>query len=186
MEMVVGIGANLAHCRGGRPAGAISARHLGEPRPQEPRRPLPYDEVEIAVDIPGGGGGQLPCTLTKPRAAGRFAAVVLVTGSGPQDRHETMMGHKPFLVLSDAITRAGVAVLPCDDRGVGKSTGAGALGDATTFDFAADALAEVVALRARSDVDPSRVGVVGHSEGAIVATLAAARAAGPEPPVPDP
>ena len=117
-------------------------------------------------------GVTLACTLTKPNGAGPFAAVVLATGSGPQDRDETLMGHKPFLVLSDAITRAGLAVLRCDDRGHAASTGTFAT--ATTLDFAQDALAAVAWLRARPDVARDRVGIVGHSEGATVAAIAAA------------
>jgi len=142
------------------------------PRPQEPARPLPYDEVELAV--PGGSPGvQLACTLTRPRGPGPFGAVVLATGSGPQDRDEALAGHRPFLVLSDALTRAGVAVLRCDDRGVGASTGA--FDRATTLDFAADALAALAALRQRPEVRRDRVGIVGHSEGSTVAAIAAAR-----------
>jgi len=114
----------------------------------------------------------LACTLTKPSGAGPFAAVVLATGSGPQDRDETLMGHRPFLVLSDAITRAGLAVLRCDDRGYAASTGTYAT--ATTVDFARDALAAVAWLRARPEVARDRVGIVGHSEGATVAAMAAA------------
>ena len=144
------------------------------PRAQEPRRPLPYDEIETAVENPPAGI-TLACTITKPHGKGPFAGVVLFTGSGPQDRDETLMGHKPFLVLSDAITRAGVEVLRCDDRGVGKSTGAFA--NATTFDFADDALAEVAALRARPEVARAHVGIVGHSEGSTVAAIAAAKSA---------
>jgi pimeloyl-ACP methyl ester carboxylesterase len=140
-------------------------------RPQEPRRPLPYEELDITV--PGGAKDvTLACTLTKPTGAGPFAAVVLATGSGPQDRDESLMGHKPFLVLSDALTRAGLEVLRCDDRGVGASTGTFAA--ATTLDFANDALAAVAALRARPDVARDRVGIVGHSEGATVAAIGAA------------
>ena len=143
-------------------------------RPQEPRRPLPYDEIELAVEN-APAAVRLACTLTKPRGNGPFAGVVLFTGSGPQDRDESLMGHKAFLVLADTITRAGVEVLRCDDRGVGKSTGAFAR--ATTFDFADDALAEVAALRARPEIVRAHVGVVGHSEGATVAAIAAAKSA---------
>ena len=140
-------------------------------RPQQPARPLPYDELELFVD--GPSHNRLACTLTKPRGSGPFGAVVLITGSGPQNRDEAIAGHRPFLVLADAITRRGIAVLRCDDRGVGGS--AGVFATATTFDFADDALAELAALRARSDVDPARVGLVGHSEGAIIAPIAAVR-----------
>jgi hypothetical protein len=117
-----------------------------EPRVQEPKRPLPYDEIEMTVDNPTGHDA-LACTLTKPRGAGPFAAVALLTGSGRQNRDEALMGHRPFLVLSDAITRKGVAVLRCDDRGIARSTGD--FQGATTFDFVGDALAQVAALRAR-------------------------------------
>jgi len=140
-------------------------------RPQQPVRPLPYDELELVVD--GPSHNRLACTLTRPRQPGPFAAVVLITGSGPQNRDEAIAGHRPFLVLADAITRRGIAVLRCDDRGVGRS--AGVFATATTFDFTDDALAEVAALRARADVDPARVGLVGHSEGAMIAPIAAVR-----------
>ena len=140
-------------------------------QPQTPTRPFPYDELMLAIDNPAGHD-TLGCTLTKPRAAGPFPAVVMITGSGPQDRDETIMGHKPFLVLADALTRRGIAVLRCDDRGVGASTGDYAA--ATTFDFVSDALAAVAALRTRPDIAPGAVGLVGHSEGAIVAPMAAA------------
>jgi uncharacterized protein len=143
-----------------------------EPRVQEPKRPLPYDQIEMTVDNPTGHDA-LACTLTKPRGAGPFAAVALLTGSGPQNRDEALMGHRPFLVLSDAITRRGVAVLRCDDRGIAKSTGD--FQGATTFDFVGDALAQVAALRARVDIDPAHVGLLGHSEGGLVAPMAAAQ-----------
>ena len=141
-------------------------------RPQTPQRPLPYDEIDVSVENPTAGV-TLACTLTEPRAKGPFGAVVLATGSGPQNRDEAVMGHRPFLVLSDAITRKGVAVLRCDDRGVGKSTGV--FDKATTLDFADDALAEVRALRSRPEIDRTHVGVVGHSEGSTVAAVAAAK-----------
>ncbi|HSY40624.1 MAG TPA: alpha/beta fold hydrolase [Polyangia bacterium] len=141
-------------------------------RPQTPKRPLPYDELDVSVEN-AAARVTLACTRTEPRAKGPFGAVVLTTGSGPQNRDEALMGHSPFLVLSDAITRQGVAVLRCDDRGVFKSTGA--FGTATTFDFADDTLAEVAALRARPEIAPAHVGVLGHSEGGEIATIAAAK-----------
>jgi pimeloyl-ACP methyl ester carboxylesterase len=143
-----------------------------QPKPQEPKRPLPYDELEVTVENKPAGV-RLAGTLTKPRGAGRFPAVVLVTGSGPQDRDESLMGHKPFLVLADALTRKGIAVLRCDDRGTGKSTGEFA--KATTNDFVTDALAAVAFLRARPDIDAAHVGLVGHSEGGLIAPMAAAQ-----------
>jgi pimeloyl-ACP methyl ester carboxylesterase len=141
-------------------------------RPQEPKRPLPYREIDVLVEN-RAAGATLACTLTEPAGEGPFGAVVMATGSGPQDRDEALFGHRPFFVLSDAITRAGVAVLRCDDRGVAKSTGT--YGTATTMDFVDDALAEVAALRMRPEIARAHVGIVGHSEGAEIAALAAGR-----------
>ncbi|MCX6358366.1 MAG: alpha/beta fold hydrolase [Armatimonadetes bacterium] len=143
-------------------------------RPQNPKRPYPYREVEVtfATKTPGV---RLAGTLTLPRGKGPFPAVMLLTGSGAQDRDEELLGHRPFLVWSDALTRRGIAVLRCDDRGVGKSGGSMAL--ATTSDFAWDALCGVAFLRKRPEIDPRRVGLMGHSEGACTAALAASRSA---------
>jgi pimeloyl-ACP methyl ester carboxylesterase len=141
-------------------------------RPQEPKRPLPYREVDVLVEN-RAAGATLACTLTEPPGEGPFGAVVMATGSGPQDRDEALFGHRPFFVLSDAITRAGVAVLRCDDRGVAKSTGT--YGTATTMEFVDDTLAEVAALRMRPEIARAHVGIVGHSEGGEIAALAAAR-----------
>jgi pimeloyl-ACP methyl ester carboxylesterase len=141
-------------------------------RPQEPARPLPYREEEVAYDsVPGV---RLAATLTLPQGSGPFPTVVLITGSGPQDRDEAIAGHRPFYVLADALTRRGIAVLRADDRGVGGSTGSVA-GATTTEDFATDALAGVRFLAARPDVRDDAIGLVGHSEGGIVAPLAATR-----------
>jgi alpha-beta hydrolase superfamily lysophospholipase len=145
---------------------------LAAARPQEPKRPLPYREVGVLVEN-RAAGVTLACTLTEPEGPGPFGGVVLVTGSGPQDRDEALLGHRPFFVLSDALTRAGLAVLRCDDRGVGRSTGNFAT--ATTFDFVEDTLAELAELRARPEILPRRVGLLGHSEGAVVAPMAATR-----------
>ena len=141
-------------------------------RPQHPEPPYPYDAIDVTIptDDPGV---TLAGTLTKPHGDGPFPAVVLISGSGPQDRDETLFGHKPFLVIADALTRHGVAVLRYDDRGFGGSTGNFAA--ATTADFANDALAAVRYLRGRSDIDPARIGLIGHSEGGIVAPMAARR-----------
>jgi len=99
--------------------------------------------------------------------------VVLITGSGPQDRDETIMGHKPFLLLADYLTRRGIAVLRADDRGVGKSTGE--FSGATTADFATDTEAGIAYLKTRPEVNPKLIGLIGHSEGAIIAPMVAAR-----------
>jgi uncharacterized protein len=141
-------------------------------RPQEPKRPLPYREIDLLVEN-RVAGATLACTLTEPPGEGPFGAVVMATGSGPQDRDEALFGHRPFFVLSDAITRAGVAVLRCDDRGVAKSTGT--YGTATTLDFVDDALVEVAALRTRPEIARAHVGIVGHSEGGEIAAIAAAK-----------
>ncbi len=141
-------------------------------RPQEPKPPLPYAEIPLSIDN-RVAQVRLACTLTEPRGKGPFPAVVLITGSGPQDRDEALMSHRPFRVLSDALTRAGVAALRCDDRGFGQSTGV--FSAATTMDFVDDALAEAAALRARPEISGRHVGLLGHSEGAEIATIAAAR-----------
>ncbi|HEX8916751.1 MAG TPA: alpha/beta fold hydrolase [Humisphaera sp.] len=141
-------------------------------RPQEPKPPLPYKVEEVAYD--SAPGVKLAATLTLPKdGKGPFPAVVLITGSGPQDRDEALMGHRPFLVLADYLTRRGIAVLRADDRGVSKSTGNFAT--ATTDDFATDALAGVAFLKTRGEIDKRRIGLIGHSEGGVVAPIAAAR-----------
>ncbi len=141
-------------------------------RPQEPLPPFPYDVAEVTFEN-AAAGVTLSGTLTTPRGAARPAAVVLVSGSGPQDRDSAISGHRPFLVLADHLTRAGLAVLRYDDRGFGRSSGRFA--DATTDDFAADAAAAVAYLRALPGIDTARIMVIGHSEGGLVAARLAAR-----------
>lgn len=145
-------------------------------RPQDPVLPFPYREQEVSFSNPTGQH-KLAGTLTMPPGKGPFPAVVLVSGSGPQDRDETIMGHHPFRVLADYLTRRGVAVLRYDDRGVGQSGGTYAT--ATTADFLMDAQAALAFLRAQPGIQPKRVGMLGHSEGATIALLAGAR---PQPP----
>ncbi len=139
-------------------------------RPQTPKPPFPYNAEDVAYDR---GGIHLAGTLTFPKAAGPFPATILITGSGPQDRDETLFGHKPFFVIADALTRRGIAVLRLDDRGVGKSTGSSS--QATLDDMAGDVLAGVEYLRGRKEIDGGRIGLVGHSEGGIVGPMAASR-----------
>jgi fermentation-respiration switch protein FrsA (DUF1100 family) len=141
-------------------------------RPQLPKKPYPYNEIEVAYENKKGGI-KLAGALTEPRSGGPFPAVVLITGSGPQDRDETLFGHKPFLVLADYLTRRGIAVLRVDDRGVGGSTGN--VSDATTADFAGDVQAGVDFLKGRMEIDAGRIGLIGHSEGGIIAPLVASR-----------
>jgi pimeloyl-ACP methyl ester carboxylesterase len=142
------------------------------PRPQEPSRPYPYRDEDV-VYANTAAGNELAATLTIPSGKGPFPAVVLITGSGPQDRDESLMGHKPFLVLADYLTRRGIAVLRADDRGVGKSTGN--FEAATTADFATDAEAGIAYLKTRQELDLHRIGLIGHSEGGIIAPMVAAR-----------
>lgn len=140
-------------------------------RPQTPKPPFPYRAEEVTFENPVAAGVTLAGTLTLPGGAGPFPAAVLITGSGPQDRDETLLGHKPFAVLADHLTRNGVAVLRYDDRGVGGSTGAFAT--ATSADFATDASAAVRFLLTRPEIDRDGIGFIGHSEGGMVAQIAA-------------
>ncbi|HET6931762.1 MAG TPA: alpha/beta hydrolase [Candidatus Acidoferrum sp.] len=135
-------------------------------RPQTPARPFPY--VEEEVTFAGGAEGiALSGTLTYPKGEGPFPAVLLIAGSGPQDRDESLAKHRPFLLIADALTRKGIAVLRYDKRGVGKSTGNPDA--ATTLDLAADSKAALAFLKSRKEIDGSSIGLLGHSEGAIIA-----------------
>jgi hypothetical protein len=145
---------------------------LERPRPQNPVKPYPYRELDVAY-AGKATGVKLAATLAIPSGKGPFPAVLLIAGSGPHDRDESLMGHKPFLVLSDYLTRKGIVVLRADKRGIGKSTGDYAA--ATSADFAADAEAGVAYLWTRSEVDPHKVGLVGHSEGGSIAPMVAAK-----------
>ncbi len=131
---------------------------------------LPYSQEDVQVT---SGAIRLAGTLTLPPGQGPHPAVVLITGSGPQNRDENVFGMPVFRLLADHLTRSGIAVLRCDDRGVGGSTGN--IGQSTSSDFAGDALAQVELLKARKDIDPKRIGLLGHSEGGIVAPMAANR-----------
>jgi pimeloyl-ACP methyl ester carboxylesterase len=147
-------------------------RKLTMKRPQTPKAPFPYEVVELAIENETADL-MLSGTLTIPEGDGPFSLAVLVSGSGPQDRDETIMGHKPFAVLADHLTRAGVAVFRFDDRGVGESTGDFAA--ATSEDFASDVIAIVNQLRERDDIRGDRVGVIGHSEGGLIAPMVAVK-----------
>lgn len=141
-------------------------------RPQEPNKPYPYISEEVTfknnkADVTLAG------TLTLPKKEGNFPVVILITGSGPQNRDEELLGHKPFLVISDYLTRNGIAVLRYDDRGVGKSTGDFKAG--TSADFATDVESAMEYLRTRSEINKREIGLVGHSEGGVIAPMVAAR-----------
>ncbi|MGD8538310.1 MAG: alpha/beta fold hydrolase, partial [Candidatus Aminicenantes bacterium] len=141
-------------------------------RPQEPKEPYPY-KVEEVVFQSIDAGIRLAGTLTLPLSEGTTPAVLLLSGSGAQDRDEMVFGHRPFLVLADYLTRRGIAVLRVDDRGVGGSTGD--FDKATAEDFTADAMVGLAYLKSRKDIDHELIGLIGHSEGGIIASMAAAR-----------
>jgi fermentation-respiration switch protein FrsA (DUF1100 family) len=137
-------------------------------RPQTPVRPFPYEEEEVSFENTKAGIS-LAGTLTFPSGGMELPAVILIAGSGPNDRDETSMGH--FLLLSDFLTRNGYAVLRFDKRGVGES--GGDYGQATTFDFAEDVEYAMDYLVSREEISPSMIGLIGHSEGALIAPIIA-------------
>lgn len=137
-------------------------------RPQEPKPPFPYRCEDVQIK---SGDNTLAGSLNLPEGKGPFPAVILLHGSGPQDRDETILGHKPFLLLADYLTRRGIAVLRYDKRGCGKSSGVYA--QSTTKDFAADAENALAFLSAQPDIDRDRIGLLGHSEGGVVAPMVA-------------
>jgi len=139
-------------------------------RPQEPKKPYPYEEEEVVYENKEAAV-KLAGTLTIPGQEGPFPAALLISGSGPQDRDETLLGHHPFLVLADYLTRLGIAVLRVDDRGVGKS--GGDFTQATSEDFASDVLAGLEYLKSREEINPKQIGLIGHSEGGIIAPMVA-------------
>ncbi|REG89410.1 alpha/beta hydrolase family protein [Winogradskyella sediminis] len=139
-------------------------------RPQEPVKPYPYYEEEVMFKN-NEANITLAGTLTLPNKNGIFPVAILISGSGPQDRDETFMGHKPFLVLADHLTKQGIGVLRFDDRGQGASTGD--FGSATTEDFSKDVLSAIAFLKTRKEIDQKNIGLIGHSEGGIIAPLAA-------------
>jgi uncharacterized protein len=139
-------------------------------RPQTPVKPYPYVEEEIVFPNPKANA-TLAGTLTTPRSAGPHPVVLLIAGSGPHDRDETIAGQHPFLILADALTRNGFAVLRYDKRGMASSTGEYAT--ATTEDFASDAEAAITFLKARHDLSTKKLGIIGHSEGGLIAAMLA-------------
>lgn len=140
-------------------------------RPQDPKD-FPYKREEVAFDNPKGGD-RLAGTLTMPTDGKASKIVVLITGSGAQNRDEELMNHRPFLVWSDWLTRHGIAVLRYDDRGTAQSTGNFAT--ATSADFADDAEAAVSYIQSRPDLKNLSIGLMGHSEGGLIAPMVASR-----------
>ncbi|MBO9670341.1 MAG: alpha/beta fold hydrolase [Sphingobium sp.] len=141
-------------------------------RPQMPAAPFPYTTEEVAFDNPAASGVHLAGMLTIPPGRGPFPAAIMITGSGQQDRDETLMGHKPFWVIADYLSRRGIAVLRVDDRGVGKSVGDAS--KATSADFATDSNAAFSYLKTRKDIQPKAIGFIGHSEGGMIGPIAMA------------
>ncbi len=141
-------------------------------RPQEPIPPFPYFEEEVTFKNPEAGN-TLAGTITLPMRGEHFPIVVLLSGSGQQDRNEELCGHKPFLVLADHLTRQGIGVLRYDDRGMGGSTGN--FDNANAEDFATDAMAAVNYLKTRPELKFGQIGIIGHSEGGMIAPMIAAQ-----------
>lgn len=141
-------------------------------RPQEPLKPYTYYEEEVTFEN-RQAGITLAGTLTLPKKEGKFPVVVLISGSGPQNRDEELFGHKPFLVLADYLTKNGIAVLRYDDRGTASSKGD--FNTATTYDLSTDTEAAVEYLKTRKEINKKQIGLVGHSEGGIIAPMLASR-----------
>ncbi|MFA6644521.1 MAG: alpha/beta fold hydrolase [Bacteroidales bacterium] len=142
-------------------------------KPQTPIEPLPYISEEVTIPDKSQNKVSLSGTLTLPDSTGIFPAIILIAGSGPNDRDETIFGHKPFYLLSDYLTRNGFAVLRYDKRGVGKSTGD--YSKATISDFVTDASNALEYLKSRKGIDSSKIGMLGHSEGGIIAPMVASK-----------
>lgn len=140
-------------------------------KPQEPKKPYPYEEREVSYEN-AVQGNKLAGTLTLPKGRTGLPAVILISGSGPQNRDSAVFGHKLFLVLADHLTRKGIAVLRVDDRGVG---GSSPVSGSTTLDFAKDVLAGVEFLKKVPEVNKAQIGLVGQSEGGIIAPIAASQ-----------
>lgn len=149
-----------------------AAANAGPKRPQTPQPPFLYRSEEVAFDNPTESGIHLAGTLTLPAGKGPFPTAIMITGSGQQDRDETILGHKPFWVIADYLSRRGIAVLRVDDRGTGKSTGD--VANATSADFATDANAAFDYLRRRADIRSEAIGFIGHSEGGMIGPIAMA------------
>lgn len=141
-------------------------------RPQDPKKPYPYNSEDITF-INNKDSITLAGTFTYPTGKAKFPVVILISGSGAQNRDEELMGHKPFLVLSDYLTRNGIAVLRYDDRGSFASTGNFAA--STSADFARDVEAAIQYLKTRKEINAKKIGLIGHSEGGLIAPMVASR-----------
>ena len=142
-------------------------------KPQEPKKPYPYKSEDLTFINKKANNIKLAGTLTIPKDVKNPPVAILITGSGPQNRNEEILGHKPFLVIADYLTRNGIAVLRYDDRGVAKSEGSQK--EATSADFASDVQAAISYLKSRNDINPQKIGLIGHSEGGFIAPMVAAK-----------
>jgi len=143
-------------------------------RPQTPQPPFDYPTQELVMlsKTTTGLEIQLHGTLSLPKGEGPFPCLLMITGSGPQDRNENILGHQPFAIIADTLAKLGWATFRYDERGVGESTGD--FEGATSFDFAQDASAIFAQLKQHPSLDPARIGLLGHSEGSLVAAMVAA------------
>ena len=141
-------------------------------RPQEPIKPYSYHSEEVFFEN-NKAGISLAGTLTLPKKDGVFPVVILISGSGPQNRDEELLGHKPFLVLSDYLTKNGIAVLRYDDRGIALSKGD--FKTATSADFATDVESAISYLKTRKEINKKKIGLIGHSEGGLIAPIVASK-----------
>ncbi|HET6511049.1 MAG TPA: alpha/beta hydrolase [Candidatus Kapabacteria bacterium] len=137
-------------------------------RPQQPKAPFPYTQEDFAITL--RDKGTLAGTLTLPQGNGPYPVAIMISGSGVQDRDETIAGHKPFFVLADQLARNGIATLRYDDRGAGSSK---ANPNVSANDVAMDVLEIYTKLKSDARIDPKRIGLIGHSEGGFVAGIAA-------------
>ncbi len=142
-------------------------------RPQEPKAPFSYNSESVSFVNSQAGNIKLAGTLTLPKDIKKPPIAILISGSGPQNRDEELMNHKPFLILADYLTSNGIAVLRYDDRGIAESEGD--FKTATSFDFATDVEAAIEYLKTRADIDTSKIGLIGHSEGGLIAPIVASK-----------
>jgi len=143
-------------------------------RPQTPVPPYTYNSEDVEYNN-ADQSVHFGATLTRPKGSGRFPAVIIISGSGAQDRDGTLFGHKLYAVVADHLTKNGIAVLRIDDRGTGKTTLGKEGVNATSASFAHDVEAGIDYLKTRTDVDTKHLGLIGHSEGGIIAPMVAAR-----------
>ncbi len=141
-------------------------------RPQTPKPPYPYNSEDVEYDN-ADKSVHFGATITYPKEGSNFPAAILITGSGQQDRDETLFDHKPFAVIADYLTKKGFAILRVDDRGKGKTTGD--VNNATSKDFADDVEASLLYLQTRKEINLKKIGLIGHSEGGLIADLVAAK-----------